>query len=289
MADLTDIQAAESVKIVGASSTGVESNPVNADSLGNLFVQSPSVISTANSSTAVLGANAAFTGTSEDVSNFAMITVQLFTDQISATLGFKPQYSIDGTNWDDGDAYTIVANDGKFYTFPTQAKFFRISYTNGAVAQTVFRMQCIFHRNIVKSSSHRIGDTLSDENDAELVKSINTAKRLDGVYDTLASTNNNELRTADLVSASGAEAALTVGTSAVEVKVGGSAISNRKIVTVYNNSVSIIYWGRTSGVTTSSGTPIIPGRLMVFEGFSASQPIYIIGSAASLNVRITES
>lgn len=38
MADLTDIQAAQSVKIVGVNSTGVETNPVNADVNGNLQV-----------------------------------------------------------------------------------------------------------------------------------------------------------------------------------------------------------------------------------------------------------
>ncbi len=38
MADLTDIQAAEAVKIVGSNSSGVETNPVNADANGNLFV-----------------------------------------------------------------------------------------------------------------------------------------------------------------------------------------------------------------------------------------------------------
>lgn len=36
MADLTDIQAAESVKIIGSSSAGVESTPVNATSNGAL-------------------------------------------------------------------------------------------------------------------------------------------------------------------------------------------------------------------------------------------------------------
>lgn len=36
MADLTDLQAAQTVKVVGANSSGVETNPVNADSNGNL-------------------------------------------------------------------------------------------------------------------------------------------------------------------------------------------------------------------------------------------------------------
>ena len=119
----------------------------------------------------------------------------------------------------------------------------------------------------------------------KIVGSSSTGAETNAVNATAA----GELFVADLLQATGVEAALTVGTSAVEVKVGGSPLTDRKIVTVYNNSVAIIYWGRTSGVTTSSGTPIIPGRLMVFEGFSATKPIYLIGPSANLNTRITES
>lgn len=38
MADLTSIQASQAVKLVGANSSGVETNPVNADSNGNVMV-----------------------------------------------------------------------------------------------------------------------------------------------------------------------------------------------------------------------------------------------------------
>lgn len=39
MADLTNLEAAETVKLVGASSTGVETNAVNASANGDLFVR----------------------------------------------------------------------------------------------------------------------------------------------------------------------------------------------------------------------------------------------------------
>lgn len=42
MADLTDLQAAQTIKIVGANSSGVETNVVNADSNGNLFTTNSS-------------------------------------------------------------------------------------------------------------------------------------------------------------------------------------------------------------------------------------------------------
>lgn len=102
-------------------------------------------------------------------------------------------------------------------------------------------------------------------------------------------TSNGELNVTNLVFASGGQAALTVGTSAIEVKVGVSALTGRKLVTVYNNSLVTIYWGRNSSVTTLNGTPIEPRQFMSFEGFSASQAIFLIASIAGNNVRITES
>lgn len=38
MADLTDIQAAQSVKIIGANSSGVENNPMTVDANGNAYI-----------------------------------------------------------------------------------------------------------------------------------------------------------------------------------------------------------------------------------------------------------
>src|SRR6185503_2029074 len=97
---------------------GTRANPIQT----NL----PGVISTVNSTSSNLGSNATFTGTAEEVTDCSVISVQIFTDQASATSGFKPQYSADGTNWDDGDAYTIaaqVSGNGKYFTFPPQARY----------------------------------------------------------------------------------------------------------------------------------------------------------------------
>jgi hypothetical protein len=256
-----------------------------------LQVNQPNVVSTANSTTAVLAANATFTGTAEDVLDYACITVQIFSSQASATLGFKPQYSPNGTNWDDGDAFTIaaqVAGNGKFFTFPVQARFFRIVYTNGAALQVTFRLSTIFHRNAIIPSSHRIADTLDDENDAQLIKSITTARRLDGTYDNIKQSNNNELRNSDILDAgTGVEGALVIGTTAVPLRVGGSNIANRKYVTIHNNSLVTFYWGYTASVTISTGTPIFAGQPMGWA-VGPNQNIYVIAGIAGNNSRVTE-
>ena len=286
MADLSDLSAAQSVKIIGSSSTGIEGTPVASDALGNLNVQTPSVRSLVNSTSTPLSTSGVFVGTGEEVLDFAMITVQVFADQASATLGFKPQYSIDNTNWDDGDAYTVAAGDGRFFTFPVQARYFRIMYTNSATVQTVFRLQTIFHRSYVKPSSHRIGDTLNDDNDSELVKAIVTGRRADATYDNLQLTNNNELRTADFINTGAAFGPLTVGVTAVAVNLGAN-LANRKSLTIYNNGTVTIYWGPANTVTVSTGMPIPRGASVSIDaGFPIT--IYLISGTASQNVRFVE-
>jgi hypothetical protein len=97
-----------------------------------------------------------------------------------------------------------------------------------------------------------------------------------------------ELKTIDAITGAGTEGALTVGTTAVEAKVGSSALTNRKLLTVFNNAGATIYWGRTSGVTTSTGTPIYEKQFFTFD-FAADAPVYLIAGTAGNNVRITES
>ena len=91
----------------------------------------------------------------------------------------------------------------------------------------------------------------------------------------------------DTLKVGGTQGALTVGTSAVEVKVGASQLTNRKHVTLYNNSNTTIYWGLDSGVTTSTGTPIQKGEMVPWAASTAT--IYVIAGSAGNDTRITES
>lgn len=109
-----------------------------------------------------------------------------------------------------------------------------------------------------------------------------------GVYTAIVSAVG-ELRTADILDQAGTQGAITLGTTATEVKVGGSKLANRKSVTVHNNSTKTIYWGYTSGVTTATGTPIPKSTAYSWDrGSGANATIYIIAADTGLNVRITE-
>ena len=100
---------------------------------------------------------------------------------------------------------------------------------------------------------------------------------------------NGDLQTSDSLRGTGTQGAVSLGTTAVEVRVGGSKLANRKAVTVYNNSNKTIYWGYTSGVTKATGTPIIRNSAWSWDiNDGAGSTLYIIADDTGLDIRITE-
>lgn len=89
----------------------------------------------------------------------------------------------------------------------------------------------------------------------------------------------------DVINVSGVEGAISLSTTAVEVRVGGSRLTGRKSVTI-RPTTGDIYWGFTSGVTTTTGTPIYNKEFFSY-GIDDAHTIYIIATGA-VNVRITE-
>lgn len=245
-------------------------------------------IDSANSRSTVLGANAVFTGTFVDVSGYSTLSIVVFSDQASATNGLTIQYSSDGTNVDDNDQYTIPASNGQMLSFPLAARYYRVVYTNGAVAQTIFRLQAKVHVNAPKPSSIRSSDSLNLEQDTELVKSILMAQTGTTSFDNVMMTTGKELRTAQISNGGGVQGAITVGTTAVLVAVSGTNLANRINVTLYNNSLLIVYWGYTNAVTTTTGTPIAAGQSMSWD-VGPNTNIYVISTLAGQNTRITEA
>lgn len=84
---------------------------------------------------------------------------------------------------------------------------------------------------------------------------------------------------------------LAVPVTAVEVKVGATRLSDRRIVTLYNNSGNrTMYWGFDSSVTSTTGTPIAPDELVTWEPdpFRDIQ-IWVVSEQGTNNARITEA
>lgn len=73
---------------------------------------------------------------------------------------------------------------------------------------------------------------------------------------------------------------------AVEVKVGGSNAEERKVVSIQPIDGKI-YYGYSSGVTSSNGT-LISKKQLVYLETSVQLSIYIIANNGTVDVRITE-
>ena len=81
---------------------------------------------------------------------------------------------------------------------------------------------------------------------------------------------------------------LVTGGTTYEAKVGGSALSNRKLLKI--TALDDMYWGYSNTVTTSTGTPLYKNQQIIFAIDAASTfSIWLVASANNKNARITES
>lgn len=93
---------------------------------------------------------------------------------------------------------------------------------------------------------------------------------------------------ADVVESNYLGVVLTVGTTEVEVKAGGSRLATRQLVALYNDSSNTIYFGPT-GVSTSGsskGIPLAPQQFLSIPIGNAG--LYLIAGSASNNVIVQE-
>lgn len=195
-----------------------------------------SIVSTGNSTTTPLASGSVFTGVGEEVKDYATIVVQVFADQASITDGLNPQWSPDGTNWDNVHSkFNVNANSGRAFSFPPRARYFRIVYTNGSVAQTEFRLQTIYHYTRTKPSSTPIENDVVSTDDAELIKSIITGRTSGGSYKNVSVDEQGQLH---VVASIGAPAAgVETGLIHGEVNSGGpNVVAVRK--TAYNEQTT---------------------------------------------------
>lgn len=81
-------------------------------------------------------------------------------------------------------------------------------------------------------------------------------------------------------------AAISVTTSAIEAKVGGSKLSNRKVVVITPTN-GTVYWGGSNAVTTATGTPIFKNQSLTVTATDLVA-VWLI-SAGTVNVRVVEA
>lgn len=139
---------------------------------GNINVSATfeSFISTQNSTSTPLGANATWTGTWEDVKDYAAIAASFKTDQSSAPNGAILQFSEDGVNVLTQEPGTVPGGIGGFSVLAPQARYVRVVYTNGPVAQSYLRAEVRYLFSAPAQTQTAIGGPTSDLSISTLTK-----------------------------------------------------------------------------------------------------------------------
>jgi hypothetical protein len=86
-------------------------------------------------------------------------------------------------------------------------------------------------------------------------------------------------------SSTGANTAVSVGTSAVQLVDGTTG--RRGVLVKNNHATQILYVGNDANVTTSNGFPIAAGGSQQFDNYTGT--LYGIGSGAATDARIFET
>jgi hypothetical protein len=133
-------------------------------------------------------------------------------------------------------------------------------------------------------------NTIGSINNISGTISLPTGAATETTLSALNNKINNQgaaVSTSDIVNVAGTQGAFNVTTTATPVRVGASNLTNRKLVTFYHDTSNIVYWGYTSAVTTSTGTPIGRGQFTQWA-VGPNLDIYLI-STTTVASRITEA
>lgn len=307
MADLSEAQSSQSVKIAGANpSTGIEDNylEVNSDgSANNRLVGDTDATKIGNISDSLKTTTPDRSGSGSLGALDATVTANtqgLGTVIFNVTGTWVGTIRVEGTL--DGSTYTLItATDGSQAIFATQAVNNRWTVNSAGFSQVRLRMSSYTSgsASVVWNAGARVQYVQAWNTNSVSFKTeawLNDAAGADITVGQKTMANSVPVVIASdqyqLISAIngniGTQGALTVGTSAIEAKVGGARLTARSSLTVWNNSLVNIYWGYTSGVTTSTGTPIPPSKPVSWD-IGDNQPVYLIAGTASNNTRITEA
>jgi hypothetical protein len=96
------------------------------------------------------------------------------------------------------------------------------------------------------------------------------------------------IKAGNVPNTAGVNSAITVGTSAIEAKVGSVPLTNRISLTAFHNGNGKLYWGYNNSVTTTNGTQIFKNTTVSWD-IGPNVHVWLISDTASQDVRITEA
>ena len=283
---------------LSVTADGVE---IKNDSGSPVPVTPAGLINTGNGYSGTLSAGQVFTGTGVEVSpQYGTISVCVFSSHASAAQGLKFQASIDNVSWETIEEYTYsTANKLESYSFAPSGRYFRLVYTNGGTETTKTAIFTVLRTGYTKSSSHRIGDTISAEKDAELVKAVLAAQKPNGVFTDINATAGGNLKVSLEEAETGVviESKVTprtptttsVASSASSVTLLASNV-NRKGLSIYNDSTSVLRLSFSTPATAANSFTTLAANslLLLDQQLIVTNTIYGIWSSANGTAQVTE-
>jgi len=161
-------------------------------------------VSVVNSTTVALGPGAVWTGTPDDVSQYASLSVSYYVQPPTATGNIILQFSntSSASNWIPisntvSPVLPITANGFTLDTTMT-LQYFRALYVNDSTQQTQLTISSVYHPQArVAQKSNRFAETPTDTTDAMNTRAYIWAKTTgSGIYEAIAGNGENSLVTA---------------------------------------------------------------------------------------------
>ena len=146
--------------------------------------QAAGVVDINNSTTVPLGSGETFTGQWFDALQYSEMTLLVTADQDVAVDGLKMQVSNDGKTAAITKAVTTTTG---VHTLVVTSRYFRVTYTNGSIAQDMFSLQVLFHMFKSKELTSTLNQTLTNSSDVSVVRSVIAAEGPAGTYTNVAS------------------------------------------------------------------------------------------------------
>jgi hypothetical protein len=250
---------------------------------------------TGNCTTTPLGADASWTGDWIDTSGYVEALVVVITDQDAATDGLRFEVSNDGSTPLHAHIFSPLDNapNGHHYSTSLEAQYFRVKYTNGSTPQGTF----VIDTTLVKVApedghTHAVNFVIDDDHPAPIRRTVLVAKRADGDYDNIGSTNGDNLKVS-VEEANGevnpvrtdieGGGKVAVGTTAVEVTFTGT--TNTILIISDPDNTANLYVGKSNVTSAGANTMaiLVPAQPISIRYDDVSNPFYVVAASAGQN------
>ena len=175
MSDLTETQAAQTVKLASSDEAALADFGIGSSSAqtlrSTLALDQIAKVSSINSTTALLGVSGTFVGAWEDVTYYGGFTITVKSDVASAIDGFKVEWSDSVQTLIRSEVASVTANKLRAFSLAHRGKFFRVTYINGTVAQTSFTIETIHKLVTPGMITKPLKTVVNGDNFAQLMQS----------------------------------------------------------------------------------------------------------------------